>query len=1076
MDKLKIFISSRTKELHNERVAIKQVLAPFGFEVFLFEDDVGARTESVPEVYRKEVSECDLYIGIFREEHSEATEEEYKIALSQGKEILIYISDYNVTKKHDGLNALLTQMKSKHSIETFTDSKELEKFIKRDITNLLVRKFKQIKEGAVLSHTSFGNMSLIQHYLTSLTPTNPDPLIDINQVASEIISIWNAMGYKIVKCTFDNTTINFECEIKDWKRSDRLCIRCVDGEITTEDVDYVKQFLDVNPQYSAFIFTHSRISQSAKDLASKFSNITLQTQGEFYRSVMSPEKYIERISNDYKSSQIPKCYVTLNCFKEIITEDKSEYVKEDLGDLDTYVDKWFEDRSKKHLSILGEFGSGKTWFSKQYAVRYIKKYLDNPHINRLPIFISLRDYAKSYSIKQLITDLLLNDYGFSLPSFDVFQELNRQGRFLLVFDGFDEMAQKVDYEVVVQNFNELAKVAVSNSKVLLTCRTTHFRYERESRNVLSGKERTPAQSLVTNQPGFEIINLEEFSDDKIVEVMAKIMGDPMEAKLYWERLKPIYDIPSIAHKPVLIPMLIDVMPQIVESSSIDAASIYRIYTERWISRSHEEGRTYLKTKWLTLYFMKELAWSMIKSQNLKIFWKDIPKFIDEYFNIDSKELDYYAHDLQSNTFLKRDHRGVFEFTHKSMTEFFVAYKFALELGAAKNEYIVDIPPDSALQLSVSELTKTFGYTPLTNEIIIFLKDMISDKTILKEIFSRSKQSSSDSSYLNSNLITILLIMKESFDSEDISRANLPNAELENSSFTNCNFDYANLSKCNMEKIVLHNSKFNNSNLAGSIIVRADCRKIKGENVDLSNCNCLQSDFHGSELLKSNISNTSFVKANLSSSNLEDCIMRSSDFTDSNLTESVLDGSTIDNCIFDEADLINSSIKNATITNCTFHNSVTEGIEFTNSDLSNSDLEGLNLTKVGWGKAKLIHTTLIGSDLSGSRFTEANLTDCNLERAILARCKIEKSIFINAKLESADLSHSKFIGCNMQGANLERIKSEFVEIDENTVTSGVKIDRMTFLQLPNNFQKILIRDNPELSGFYTEGPKSIRKST
>jgi len=694
LDKLKIFVSSRTKELHNERVAIKQALAPLGFEVFTFEDDAGARTESAPDVYGKEVRDCDLYVGIFREEHSQATEEEYQIALDASKEILIYLSDYNITQKHDGLNRLLSQMQTKHSIQKFNDVKEFEKYVTRDITNLLVRKFKQLKDGAQLPHTSFGNISLVQQYLTSLTPTNPDPLRDINQVASEIISIWNAMGYQIIKCTFDNTTINFQGEIKEWLRSSKLFIRCVDGEITTEDVNYVKNFLDSNPDHDCFIFSHSRISQSAKELAAQYHNIRLLTQGEFYRSLLIPDKYIERMRNDFEFSEIPRYYVTLDCFKEIITEGESEYVKEDLGDLDTYVDKWFEDRSKKHLSILGEFGSGKTWFSKQYTMRYIQKYIANPHTNRLPIFISLRDYAKSYSIKQLITDLLLNDYGFKLPSFEVFEELNRQGRFMLVFDGFDEMAQKVDYEVVVQNFNELAKVAVSNSKVLLTCRTTHFRYERESRNILGGREKTPSQSLVTNQPGFEIINLEEFSDDKIVELMAKRIGNPDDAKLYWERLKPIYDIPSIAHKPVLIPMLIDVMSQIIESTSIDAASIYRIYTERWISRSHEEGRSYLKTKWLTLYFMKELAWSMIKSQNLKIFWKDIPKFIDEYFKIDSKELDYYAHDLRNNTFLKRDHRGVFEFTHKSMTEFFVAYKFALELGTAKSEYVSDIPSES----------------------------------------------------------------------------------------------------------------------------------------------------------------------------------------------------------------------------------------------------------------------------------------------------------------------------------------------------------------------------------------------
>ena len=985
------------------------------------------------------------------------------------------MSDYNITKQHDQLRDFLKRINPNHTLQPFSDIKELEKYIKRDITNLLVRKFKKLKSGAILPHSSFGDIFLVQHYLTSLTPSNPDQLREINQVASEIISIWNAMGYGIMRCTFDNSTINFEGKRSDWLDSHKVFIRCVDGDVTTDDVKHVKQFIDNNPQYLGFIFTHSRISQPVKDLVSQFPTIKLQTQGEFYRSIMSPQKYIDRITSDYESSDIPKYYVTLNCFKEIVSEGEAEYVKEDLGDLDAYVDSWFEDRTKKHLSILGEFGSGKTWFSKHYAMRCLRKYHDNPHSSRLPIFISLRDYAKSYSIKQLITDLLLNEYGFKLPSFEVFQELNRQGRFLLVFDGFDEMAQKVDYDTVVQNFNELAKVAIVNSKVLLTCRSTHFRYERESRNILGGKERTTSQTLVTNQPGFEIINLEEFSDEKIIEVMTKRIGNAAEASSYWEELKPIYDIPSIAHKPVLIPMLIEVMPQIVGSASIDAASIYRIYTDRWINKSHEEGRTYLKTKWQTLYFMNELAWYMIKSQNLKIFWKNIPKFIDEYLHIDSKELDYYAHDLSNNTFLKRDHRGEFEFTHKSMTEFFVAYKFALELGAAKAEYAKDIPIENVQQLPISELTKNFGYMPLTNEIILFLKDMISNKLTLKEIFSRSKQSSADSSYLNSNLVTLLLIMKESFDSEDISRANLPNAELENSSFTNCNFDYANLSKCNMENITLKKSSFNNSNLAGSILSRANCREINGENVDLSSCNCMLADFQNSKLLKSNISNSRFVKANLSSSNLEECVARTSNFEDCNLQDSIFDNSMMDDCIFDEANLVNSSIKNAKLTNCTFHNALTTDIELTNSDLSNSYLGGLDLKKVGWGNAKLINATLINANLTGSRFTKADLTKCNLENAMLAKCKFEQSVFLNAVFEGADLSYSKFIGCNLQLTNLERITAENIEVDDSTTTTGVKIDRKTFLELPHKFQEILIRDNPHYSQFYNDGPRSIRKS-
>lgn len=62
LEKLKVFVSSRTRELRNERVIIKEALENVNVETFIFEEDAGARTENVQHVYVTEVENCDIYV------------------------------------------------------------------------------------------------------------------------------------------------------------------------------------------------------------------------------------------------------------------------------------------------------------------------------------------------------------------------------------------------------------------------------------------------------------------------------------------------------------------------------------------------------------------------------------------------------------------------------------------------------------------------------------------------------------------------------------------------------------------------------------------------------------------------------------------------------------------------------------------------------------------------------------------------------------------------------------------------------------------------------------------------------
>jgi hypothetical protein len=100
---INVFVSSKTVEFARERKVIKEELEGLSksIKVFIFENDARPSSKKPDEVYRDKVSRCHIYIGLFRNEYSKPTLDEYNIALSNNKERLIYINDTEqISSKH----------------------------------------------------------------------------------------------------------------------------------------------------------------------------------------------------------------------------------------------------------------------------------------------------------------------------------------------------------------------------------------------------------------------------------------------------------------------------------------------------------------------------------------------------------------------------------------------------------------------------------------------------------------------------------------------------------------------------------------------------------------------------------------------------------------------------------------------------------------------------------------------------------------------------------------------------------------------------------------------------------------
>ncbi len=235
-------------------------------------------------------------------------------------------------------------------------------------------------------------------------------------------------------------------------RYDRILIRGIEGEAGLGDVMALRQSVEKQKTDEGWLVTARRISRAARDEVEKEENRQLDcyTFDELIDQDADFSDYLDWLEAEVKRREIDKKYVPLACTKEEFDSlskrriGVSRYDERD-GWIDGYLDMWLDDPAKEHISILGEFGTGKTWFAFHYAWIALQRYRDAQKRGverpRLPLIITLRDYAKALNVENVLAGFFFTQHNIRLNS-EVFDQLNSMGKLLLIFDGFDEMAAK----------------------------------------------------------------------------------------------------------------------------------------------------------------------------------------------------------------------------------------------------------------------------------------------------------------------------------------------------------------------------------------------------------------------------------------------------------------------------------------------------------------------------------------------------------------------------------------------------------------------------------------------------------
>jgi len=470
-----------------------------------------------------------------------------------------------------------------------------------------------------------------------------------------------------------------------------LALRCISGRV---DAAQVRRFAGIVKEQGAQkgqVISDLEVTPEARRVAETTTYMSALTLDELLDQQVRFDNYLDWLETEIKGQGVDCDYVPLGCtWQEEGTLGEgtcpSRYGPEENG-IDKYIQLWLLDARKEHLSILGEFGTGKTWCILHTAWTALQDYRQKKQIGlprpRLPLVIPLRQFARAINIESLLSEFFFRQHEIGVPSYAAFQQLNRMGRLLLLFDGFDEMAVRVDRQKMIDNFWEFARVLVPGSKAILTCRTEHFPEAKEGKALLNAELKASTARLTGERPQFEVVELDKFTEAQIRQVLSRKSSPPTV-----ERIMQNADLRDLARRPLLVGLVREALPDLEQQATVDLSRVYLYAVRRTMERDIESGRTFtsLADK---LYFLCELSWEMLSTDRMSLNYRLFPDRIRRLFGPavrEEKELDHWQHALRQNAMLVRNEEGDYFPAHRSFLEFFAAYKFVAELGVLAPEF------------------------------------------------------------------------------------------------------------------------------------------------------------------------------------------------------------------------------------------------------------------------------------------------------------------------------------------------------------------------------------------------------
>jgi WD40 repeat protein len=684
---------------------------------------------------------------------------------------------------------------------------------------------------------------------SNLAQVNQPVILELEEFGQQLFDWFGALDFKFEGLPRrEGNYVEWIIQVPQRRsRFDRVLIRVIIYEAGLGDLDSLRRMVGQLRVDEGWLVTNRWVSQSVRQalIHAGDEGLTCLTFDELIDQDADFTPYLDWLEREISKREIDRYYVDLGCTKGEFDADTrtlrgtSKYSVAE-GGIDLYIDRWLENPVTEHVSILGEFGTGKTWFALHYAGKCLQAYQEAKSKGmprpRLPLVIPLRDYAKALNVENVLAGFFYTQHNIRLNS-DVFDRLNRMGKLLLIFDGFDEMADKIDTQKMTDNFWELAKVVTTNAKVILTCRTEHFPTAQDGRENFGGERIPSTANKIAVAPKFETLELLKFDDEQIRAVLSRRTNLATV-----ELVMANSQLLDLLRRAVMAEFVLEALPEIEAGKPIDLARVYLYAVRHKMERDITTGRTFtsLADK---LYFLCELAWEMLSEDQMTLNYREFPDRLRVLFKDEVKEqkhLDHWHYDMMGQTMLIRNDDGDYSPAHRSLLEFFAAYKLAAELGLLADDFLELARNQSGIDESLTpefytwssywrrdvddkgerkliaplagfksespeKLRDTFGKSPLTKAIIDLLLPSINlevkyrESNQLLDLIKSTK--ATDVGYLGGNAATVLVKLDaNALESQDLSSNNLAAADLVNAGLIKTNLSSSNLENCIMTRV------------------------------------------------------------------------------------------------------------------------------------------------------------------------------------------------------------------------------------------------------------------------------------